>query len=409
MYHETDSNLHSRETNPHFHSPERVQDQNSQQHIPQGQPHNPHAQQPISRAQPSSKKSKRAKQGPDGSSEPRRQELVPSLPRPPLPRPPEQHYPLSSPPPSQRSHPQGNDQHSRSDDSPYQPYARRQRPQDHSQRPQDHGQRSQPHVTPNQTKPPHQHDDNKRSQSLVIPISPTKQTSPTHQPDQDQHSQSHVTPLSPSDQTRPPQDHWRQQRLAPHRQTKRKHHLTWFVTVFCAILWVVIIVGGLIVLIVYLVYRPRLPRFDVSAASLNAAYLDMGYMLNADVTMLANFTNPNKKVRVDFSYMYIDLYYGSTLIATQYVPPFSAAKARSKFAYIHLVTSQVGIPLTAAQRLKKQIEGNAVTFQVKGYFRARSNLGRLLRYSYLLHTHCTILMAGPPTGALIRSECKTKH
>jgi hypothetical protein len=135
----------------------------------------------------------------------------------------------------------------------------------------------------------------------------------------------------------------------------------------------------------------------------------MGYMLNADVTMLANFTNPNKKVRVDFSYMYIDLYYGSTLIATQYVPPFSAAKARSKFAYIHLVTSQVGIPLTAAQRLKKQIEGNAVTFQVKGYFRARSNLGRLLRYSYLLHTHCTILMAGPPTGALIRSECKTKH
>ncbi|GMY26343.1 NDR1/HIN1-like protein 6 [Fagus crenata] len=389
MYHETDTNPHSRETNPHFHSPERVQDQNSQQHIPQGQPHNPHAQQPISRAQPSSKKSKRSKQGPDGSSEPRRQELVPSLPRPP-----EQHYPLSSPPPSQRSHPQGNDQHPRSHDSHFQPYARRQRPQDH-------GQHSQPHVTPNQTKPPHQQDDNKRS----IPISPTKQTSPTHQPDQDQHSQSHVTPLSSSDQTRPPT--WRQP--IPHRQTKRKHHLTWFVTVFCAILWVVIIVGGLIVLIVYLVYRPRLPRFDVSAASLNAAYLDMGYMLNADVTMLANFTNPNKKVRVDFSYMYIDLYYGSTLIATQYVPPFSAAKARSKFAYIHLVTSQVGIPLTAAQRLKKQIEGNAVTFQVKGYFRARSNLGRLLRYSYLLHTHCTILMAGPPTGALIRSECKTKH
>ncbi|KAF3945400.1 hypothetical protein ACB098_03G135700 [Castanea mollissima] len=194
----------------------------------------------------------------------------------------------------------------------------------------------------------------------------------------------------------------------------RQHHhpnkpLTWFVAVFCAILWVVIIVGGLIVLIVYLVYRPRLPRFDISAATLNAAYLDMGYLLNADVTMLANFSNPNRKVNVDFSYMYIDLYYGSTLIATQYVQPFYATRAQSKFAYIHMVSSQVGIPLIAARRLKKQIEADAVQFQVKGYFRARSTLGRLLKYSYLLHTHCNILMTGPPTGALIRSECKTKH
>ena len=183
----------------------------------------------------------------------------------------------------------------------------------------------------------------------------------------------------------------------------------WFFAVFCAILWVVIIVGGLIVLIVYLVYRPRLPRFDISAATLNAAYLDMGYLLNADITMLANFSNPNRKVNVDFSYMYIDLYYGSTLIATQYVPPFYATRAQSKFAYIHMVTSQVGIPLVAARRLKKQIEADGVQFQVKGYFRARSTLGRLLKYSYLLHTHCNILMSGPPTGALIRSECKTKH
>ncbi|XP_030949772.1 NDR1/HIN1-like protein 13 [Quercus lobata] len=194
----------------------------------------------------------------------------------------------------------------------------------------------------------------------------------------------------------------------------REHHhrhkpLTWFLAVFCAILWVVIIVGGLIVLIVYLVYRPRLPRFDISAATLNAAYLDMGYLLNADVTMLANFSNPNRKVNVDFSYMYIDLYYGSTLIATQYVPPFYATRAQSKFAYIHMVTSQVGIPLVAARRLKKQIEAEGVQFQVKGYFRARSTLGRLLKYSYLLHTHCYILMSGPPTGALIRSECRTKR
>lgn len=253
---------------------------------------------------------------------------------------------------------------------------------------------------------------------LNTPSSQSKQhlnsrdpSSPPHGPSPLPSSQMTQNQQTQQPGSSPPPNSWRQNLPFPPHHPNRplNNSLVWFMAAFCAILWVVIIVGGLIVLIVYLVYRPRLPRFDISAATLNAAYLDMGYLLNADVTMLANFSNPNRKVNVHFSYMYIDLYYGSTLIATQYVQPFYATRAQSKFAYIHMVTSQVGIPLVAARRLKKQIEADAVQFQVKGYFRARSTLGRLLKYSYLLHTHCNILMTGPPTGALIRSECKTKH
>ncbi|KAB1213135.1 hypothetical protein CJ030_MR5G015877 [Morella rubra] len=192
-------------------------------------------------------------------------------------------------------------------------------------------------------------------------------------------------------------------------RTNRTHPFAWFAAVFCAIFWVVIIVGGLIVLIVYLVFRPRSPGFDVSTATLNAAYLDMGYLLNADVTLLANFTNPNKKVSVDYSFMYIDLYYGSTLIASQYIPPFSAAKTETKFANIHMVTSQVRLPLEESRRLQRQMENNGVILEVKGSFRARSNLGSILRYSYWLHGQCIILTASPPDGVLIRRKCKTKR
>ena len=262
-----------------------------------------------------------------------------------------------------------------------------------------------PVMPPSQSKPNQQHlnsQDPSSPQLVPSTLPPSNQRTQNLQPQQ----QGSSSPPIEWRTNRQHQDQFRQTRQHRHPTNKP---LTWFLAVFCAILWVVIIVGGLIVLIVYLVYRPRLPRFDISAATLNAAYLDMGYLLNADITMLANFSNPNRKVNVDFSYMYIDLYYGSTLIATQYVPPFYAIRAQSKFAYIHMVTSQVGIPLVAARRLKKQIEADGVQFQVKGYFRARSTLGRLLKYSYLLHTHCNILMSGPPTGALIRSECKTKH
>ncbi|KAG2701886.1 hypothetical protein I3843_06G061400 [Carya illinoinensis] len=216
---------------------------------------------------------------------------------------------------------------------------------------------------------------------------------------------SHQQPGQP---TRPQQqgEYPQGPRIPRERRTKL---LEWFGAVFCAILWVVIIVGGLIVLIIYLVFRPRSPGFDISSVTLNAAYLDMGHLLNADVTLLVNFTNPNKKVRIDYSYMYINLYYETTLISTQYIEPFSAAKAESKFAYIHMVTSQVRLPQAESSRLQKQIESNGVMLQVKGIFRARSNLGSVLRYSYWLHGQCTILTAGPPDGVLIKRKCKTKH
>lgn len=147
----------------------------------------------------------------------------------------------------------------------------------------------------------------------------------------------------------------------------------------------------------------------MSSVTLNAAYLDVGALLNADLTVLANFTNPNKKVKVDFSYVVLDLYYGRTLIASQYVEPFTAARATSWLTNVHMVTSQVRLPLEETERLEKERASNAVVFQVKGVFRARSNLGSFLRYSYWLYSHCTIMMTGPPSGVLRGGKCKTKR
>ncbi|KAI4384157.1 hypothetical protein MLD38_002344 [Melastoma candidum] len=185
---------------------------------------------------------------------------------------------------------------------------------------------------------------------------------------------------------------------------------TWFIAIFCAIFWLIIIVGGLIVLIVYLVFRPHMPRFDIPAASLNAAYLDLGTYLNADVTLLVNFTNPNKKVSVDFSSVILDFYYGSNPIATQYIEPFSVASRESRFAHAHMVSSEVRLLLADSQRLSTQLASNGlVMFEVRGLFRTRSNLGSFLRYSYWLYGHCTIALTGPPQGVLRASKCTTKR
>lgn len=163
------------------------------------------------------------------------------------------------------------------------------------------------------------------------------------------------------------------------------------------------------VLIVYLLFRPRSPKFEVSNASLNAAYLDMGYLLNADMTLLANFTNPSKKATVDFSTVVIQLYYGNTLIATSYIDPFSEMKAEYKIKAVHLISSQVWLRSAESQRLKQQMNDNKIIFEVKGLLRTRSSLGTFFRYSYWLYGHCKIAVTGPPSGILVAKRCKTKR
>ncbi|KAK8363342.1 hypothetical protein V6Z12_A03G155900 [Gossypium hirsutum] len=223
---------------------------------------------------------------------------------------------------------------------------------------------------------------------------------------QAEHQPSPVT-MTPLHHDRQPQELRPRSRLLPQDRRTKPH--TWFGAVFCIIFWLVIIIGGIIVLIVYLVFRPRSPHFDVISVTWNAAYLDMGNLLNADLTVLANFTNLNKKVSVDFSYLYLDLYFENTLIATQYIEPFSATRGQSIFANIHMVSSQVKLSMKESMLLQKQIQNNRVIFTVKGMFRARSNLGSFLKYSYWLHGQCGIMLSSPPTGVLRDKKCKTKH
>ncbi|KAK1406072.1 hypothetical protein QVD17_35592 [Tagetes erecta] len=195
-------------------------------------------------------------------------------------------------------------------------------------------------------------------------------------------------------------------RVPPPRKTKG---LTWLVAICCVLFWIIVILGGLILLIVYLAYRPRYPKFDITSASLNAAYLDLGYLYNGDLTLLANFTNPNKKVSVEFRYMVINLYFEGTLIGARYVEPLSVSPKGYRLRDVHLVSSQVPFSRTHVAHLNEQMRLGRIMFEVKSYLRTTSTLGGFFRYSYWLYGHCKFVMSGPPSGIMVVKSCVTKR
>lgn len=268
---------------------------------------------------------------------------------------------------------------------------------------------------PRRSRPPSRH--HGRAPAVVVvpphghPAPPHGQTSPPHHP-------THVKPVAPfvvepphqpHHGSRPHSDsHTRPHGLIHAPTSQRTKPVTWLVAALCMLFWILVIVGGLIVLIVYLVFRPHSPWFDISTATINAAYLDMGYLLNADVTVLANFSNPNTKVKVDFSYAILDLYIDNKFIVTSYIPPFAVMRGESRFANVHMVASQVALSTAQSMQLQKQIQQGRMNLDIKGLFKARSKLGGVFHYSYWMYAHCQLVLSGPPTGVLIRKKCVTK-
>ncbi|CAH9131998.1 unnamed protein product [Cuscuta epithymum] len=169
-----------------------------------------------------------------------------------------------------------------------------------------------------------------------------------------------------------------------------------------------LVVLGLVLLVVLLVVnQPRSLKFDVSSVNLNTVSLDTGNLLSVDLTLLGNFSNPNKRGSVELKDSMVNLYYDGTQIASSNMLSFPLTHGEYKFQDVHLAAGQVGLPSNASSLISKQMESGSVWFQVKGTFRTRST--GLIKYSYWLHAYCTIVLTYPPPGALVARSCTTKR
>ncbi|KAI3466387.1 hypothetical protein Pfo_023050 [Paulownia fortunei] len=197
----------------------------------------------------------------------------------------------------------------------------------------------------------------------------------------------------------------REQPILP--QPRRTNPIVWCGAILCLLFSLLLIFFGIATLIIFVAVKPRNPVFDTPAANLNVIYFDSPEFLNGDITFLANFSNPNRKLNVRFEYLYIELYFSESLIATQVLQPFSQKPGEVQLISVHLLSSLVYLPPNLALELQKQEQRNRVVYNIKGTFRVKVKLG-LVHYSYWLHGKCQIEMTSPPNGVLITHSCRTK-
>uniref|UniRef100_A0A2N9J1Y7 Late embryogenesis abundant protein LEA-2 subgroup domain-containing protein n=1 Tax=Fagus sylvatica TaxID=28930 RepID=A0A2N9J1Y7_FAGSY len=194
--------------------------------------------------------------------------------------------------------------------------------------------------------------------------------------------------------------------LAP--RPRQTNPITWCIAFLCLIFCLILIFFGVATLITFIVIKPRYPLFDIPNANLNSIYFDSPEYFNGDLTFLANFSNPNRKIDVRFEYLDIELFFSDRLIATQTIEPFTQRRGEKRLESVHFISSLVFLPQNLAVELQKQVQSSKVSYNVRGTYKVTATLG-LIHISYWLHSRCQLEMTGPPTGVLVARSCRTKR
>ncbi|TKY57439.1 YLS9 protein [Spatholobus suberectus] len=189
---------------------------------------------------------------------------------------------------------------------------------------------------------------------------------------------------------------------------QRTKPIIWCAAVLCFIFSLVLIFFGIATLIFYFAIKPRNPTFDIPNASLNVVYFDSPQYLNGEFTLLANFSNPNRRIGVRFESLTIELFYSDRLISSQTIKPFTQRPRENRLQSVNLISSLVFLPQDVGVKLQRQVESDRVNYNARGTFKVRFNMG-LIHLSHWLHTICQIEMTSPPTGILVARQCITNR
>ncbi|MED6208516.1 hypothetical protein PIB30_045792 [Stylosanthes scabra] len=188
---------------------------------------------------------------------------------------------------------------------------------------------------------------------------------------------------------------------------QRTKPVIWCFAGLCLIFSLLLIFFGILILIFYLAIKPRNPTFDIPNATLNVVYFDSPQYLNGDFILLANFSNPNRRIGVKFESLDIELFFSNRLISNKTVNPFLQKPKETRLQTLNLVSKLVFLPQDVGVKMQSQVvESNKVSYYVRGTFKVKFKIG-LIHLSYWLISICEIEMTGPPAGVLVSRQCIT--
>ncbi|XP_042391217.1 uncharacterized protein LOC121982293 [Zingiber officinale] len=188
---------------------------------------------------------------------------------------------------------------------------------------------------------------------------------------------------------------------------RHTHPLVWAIAIVCLILVIAVIITGIVVLTVYIIYKPKAPYIKVAYAHLNNLVYDQSGLLQIDMTLTMVAENDNMRAHASFSDQRILLQFHGIDVAVLRADPFEVAKNNS-LELNYLFQSQP-IPLGEGARdtMDVALKRGMVPFELIGQARTRWKVGFFLsvRFFTRLNCHLNFFLLN---GSAINSDCSSK-
>lgn len=190
-------------------------------------------------------------------------------------------------------------------------------------------------------------------------------------------------------------------------ERRRTNPVIWFAAIVCAALAIVVVITGVVVLSIYLAYRPKMPYIRVRETHLDGLSFDSSGQLGVVVTIIMEAVNDNTKAEAGISDIGFTLQFAQVPIASLQADPFEVSK-NSTSPLIYVVKSSA-VPLDPPRmdKMDKALKQGKVEFRLSGQTRTRWRVGVFLSVRFWTHLDCP-LQYFYPNGSSIDLDCTSK-
>ncbi|CAH2046322.1 unnamed protein product [Thlaspi arvense] len=182
----------------------------------------------------------------------------------------------------------------------------------------------------------------------------------------------------------------------------------WCAAIICAIISIVVIFGGIVVFVGYIIIHPRVPVISVAGAHLDFLKYDIVGVMQTQITIVIRSENDNAKAHALFDETEFALSYEGKTIAYLRQSEFEVGKERS--VDYHYVVQSYPIPLspTMMEAIDFAVKKDVITFELKGGSKTRWRVGPLGSVKFECNLSCELRFR-PSDHSYIPSPCTSSH
>lgn len=192
----------------------------------------------------------------------------------------------------------------------------------------------------------------------------------------------------------------------------------------CSLLLILIFILGLAALIIWIVYKPKIPQYSVQDVQINKLNVTSRYdaasrsvqatdptFVDTDILFTLHASNPNKKIKIDYKKVNIKTTYQGANVGQATIPGWYQEVQNTTVVRSDILATQAPLTVTQGAALLLNIQANDIPLDARIDTKVAIKVGSWKTPAVWIHVKCNFHVAPPsaPGGAnLLSKSCKWK-